>query len=195
MIRDRGHRILLAAAGVATVSCASLPPPPASEHGFAGRFALTVSGDDERRENVSGRFALSVSHERVTLDLATPLGSTVARIETGPDGAQLSVPADGGLRVVRGGDPETLAQQVLGWSLPVSGLPDWIEGRPAAARPYRLSRTPDGTELIEQDGWDVRVEQRTQDGRVRRLAMRRPAAGAGTPAVALSILLDAPESP
>lgn len=194
MVRDNRQRILVAAAGVLIASCASLPPA-AGEHGFAGRFALTVSGDDERRENVSGRFALSVAPERVTLDLASPLGSTLARIETGPDGAQLSVPAGGGLRVVRGSDAETLAQQVLGWALPVSGIPDWIEGRPAETRPYRLSRAADGAELIEQDGWTVKIEQRAQDGRVRRLQMHRPAAGAGAPAVALSILLDGPETP
>ncbi len=173
---------LLAAAG-----CASLPAATGGTS-YSGRFALVVSGTD-RHESASGRFALTVDRSDVTLDLSTPLGTTVARVQAGPAGARLTVPSGGGLRTEEGPDPEALSLQVLGWTLPVAGIGDWIEGRPVRGRPYRLDRGDDGTSQLQQDGWTIRFEARGADGRPRRLDMSRPQQG-DAPAVSLRVVLD-----
>lgn len=172
---------------ILAAGCASLPPTTDGVN-YSGRFALAVTGVD-RHETVSGRFALNVDRPEVTLDLSTPLGTTVARVQSGPSGARLTVPSAGGLRTAQGPDPDALSLQVLGWTLPVSGLGDWIEGRPAAGRPYRLEPGADGAEQLEQDGWTIHFEPRGADGRIRRLDMSRPQQG-DAPAVQLRVVLD-----
>jgi outer membrane lipoprotein LolB len=182
------ERSWLAAALAALVTaCVSLPPAP-SGISYTGRFALVVNGDD-RHETVSGRFALTVGRSDVTLDLSTPLGTTVARVQSGPTGARLTVPSAGGLRTEQGPDAEALSLQVLGWTLPVSGISDWIEGRPAQGRPYRLDPGEAGVAQLEQDGWTIRFQPRGNDGHIRRLDMSRPQQP-DAPAVSLRVVLD-----
>jgi len=53
----------------------------------------------------------------VTLDLSTPLGTTVARVQSGAAGARLTVPTAGGLRTEQGPDPDALSLQGLGGRL------------------------------------------------------------------------------
>ena len=168
-------------------ACATLPAAPGSLS-YSGKFALVVSGSD-RRETMSGRFLLTVDDSVVTLDLSTPLGTTVARVQNSPSGARVTVPSGGGLRTEQGPDPDALSAQVLGWTLPVSGIPDWIEGRPAAGRPYRLDPDDDGGSRLEQDGWTIHLAPRGPDGRIHRLDMDRPPAGEA-PAVSLRVVLD-----
>jgi outer membrane lipoprotein LolB len=176
------------ALGLLGAGCASLPDGATRGVNYEGRFALSVDGTD-RHENLSGRFALTVAQSDVTLDLATPLGTTVARVQSGPAGARVTVPTAGGLRTDQGPDPETLSLRVLGWTLPMSGLGDWIEGRPAKGRPYELDPASDGATELRQDGWTIRFEPRAADGRLRRLAMSRPQQGEA-PAVSLRVVLD-----
>jgi outer membrane lipoprotein LolB len=163
-------------------------PPATGGVNYSGRFALVVNGDD-RHENVSGRFALTVDRSDVTLDLSTPLGTTVARVQSGPSGARLTVPSGAGLRTAEGPDPEALSLQVLGWTLPVSGISDWIEGRPAPGRPYRFDPGEAGAAQLEQDGWTIHYPPRGSDGRIRRMDLSRPQQ-ADAPAVSLRVLLD-----
>ncbi len=178
-------------------ACTSLQPPSNAERSYAGRFSLAVThagiGTDERRTAWSGRFSLAVGSQSVTLDLVSPLGATIARFETDSREARLLLPANGGLRVEHGADAQALSEQVLGWSLPIAGIPDWVEGRPASGRPYRVLPAEQGDERFEQDGWAVTV-QRVVDGRPgRRLQMDR-AERDGSPAVALRVVLDGPTS-
>src|SRR5258708_15459472 len=100
---------------------------------------------------MNGRFLMTVNESGVTLDLSTPLGTTVARVENGPAGARVTVPSGAGLRTEQGADPDALSFQVLGWQLPVSGIPDWIEGPPVPGRPYRLPAADHGGALVGPD--------------------------------------------
>ncbi len=179
-----GRGLLAACALLLAVGCASLAPAPGGRS-YSGRFALRVEAADGRRDASSGRFALAIDGGTVILDLASPLGTTLARVQADAQGATLTVRADGGVRITRGADAAQLAAQVLGWPLPIAGLPDWIEGRPAPG----AGSTADGGDAFHQDGWTVRVDERDPRGRVRRLGMSRPAAGAG-PAVDLRIVVE-----
>lgn len=189
------------AAALALAACATLPQAPPPERVHAGRFAATTTLDG-RSENTTGRFTLAVGGPQLTLDLATPLGTTLARIETGPAGAVLSVPGAGGLREARGRDAEALAEEVLGWPLPVAGIGDWIEARPAPGRPSRVQTVDGRVGRIEQDGWTIDIAERFDAGAPRRLVFTRPALPARgmappAPAITLRLVLDdgAPTEP
>lgn len=186
----RSIRAVMAAMAAAWIlaACATLPPPSAAQHAaqhdYEGRFALAVTG--ARRQTAwTGRFSLLVGAQDLTLDLLSPLGVTLARIETGSDGARLLVPDGGRVRIERGADAQSLSRRVLGWSLPVAGLPAWVRGRPAAGRPFRPLAANGSTRRFEQDGWVVTVDFGTR----RRLRMNRPAQD-GMPQVNLRVILD-----
>lgn len=178
---------IIAAIVAVLEGCASVTAV-APDRVYTGRFSA-VATQGEKRETVSGRFSVEVRGDRQTIDLATPLGTTVARIEVGPDGARASGP---GVQDVRGSDPEALTEQLLGWRLPVSGLSDWIEGRPAPGRPARVERDGGRPVLIEQDGWTVRIAETLENSaRPRLIVLERPASPLA-PGVVLRLAVDAP---
>lgn len=195
----RGRALAAALAATALAGCASLPPAPPPERVHSGRFAATAELDG-RRDNTSGRFTLTVFTDRLVLDLATPLGTTLARAELTPAGATLrATGADGNVQQAQGRDGEALAEQLLGIPLPVTGIRDWIVGRAAPARPAQVSA--DGN-AIEQDGWSIRIDERFAGADrplPRRLTMTRPARTLPpAPAITLRLFLDdaaAPVSP
>lgn len=178
-------RAALFAAATLLTACATPPRPPA-EQSWAGRFSATASLGDWR-DSVSGRFLLERLGDTLALELSTPIGGTVARIESGPDGARAR-----GVRIAEttGPDAESLAEQLLGFRLPVRGLPDWIEGRPMPGSPASVTPAAGAAESIEQDDWSVRIESRNARGAPRRLLLERAEDGR-TPAVKLQLLIDA----
>ena len=180
------HSLVVLIAAV-LAGCATAPATP-PDRLYTGRFSAVATKAD-RRETISGRFSLEVRGDRQRIDLATPLGTTVARIEVGPDGASARGP---GMQETRGSDADALAEQLLGWRLPVSGLPDWIEGRPAASRPARVERDGNRPVLIEQDGWTVRLAETFEPSGRPRLVVLERAATPFAPGVVLRLVVDDP---
>ena len=130
-VRSLCHSVLV----TLLTACATpiLAPP---DRAYSGRFAVTTALG-EQRENVSGRFNLEIRGSQQIVELASPLGTTVARVEIEPGGARAT---GAQMQEVRGADADMLTQQLLGWPLPVSGLVDWIEGRPVPTRVARVER-------------------------------------------------------
>jgi len=173
-------------------ACSTFGPLPKAERQYIGRFSVVTSLGG-KRDNGSGRFKLAVEPATVVLDLDSPLGSTLARIEVDPQGARLTATGDSGIREVRGSSAEALTYEVLGWPLPVAGFRDWIDGRPVAARPS-TERTSNEGNGFEQDGWTITVLERFDEGRgaPRRLLFERPEKPGTTPAINLRLVLDEP---
>jgi outer membrane lipoprotein LolB len=177
----------------AALACAALaagcatPPPAPPERSYSGRFAATAARGAER-QSVSGRFSVVVQGTRQVIELATPIGTTVARVEIAPGRATATGPS---LETVSGADADALVQQVLGWRLPVTGLADWLDGRPDPARPSRWQN--EGTEpQFVQDGWIITIEERSGAGeRPRRLRLERPER-APDPEVTVRLIVDEP---
>lgn len=192
-ILSRRHAVASALAIVLVSGCASLAPIEPAQRLFTGRFAATITSGAER-ESVSGRFTLALRPGSVTIDLASPLGNTVARVQAADDRATLIAPqSDGSLATWQGANPEALAESVLGWRLPVSGLADWIAGQPAPGRPALFSPANGPVQRIEQDGWLITVDERfAHSGAPRRLSFERAAITAVAPAVRLRLIIDEP---
>ena len=62
--------------------------------------------------------------------------------------------ADKAPRVAK--DIDTLTAQSLGWSLPVSGLRDWLQGYATGADGKRFVATPANNSVTTADGWRLR---------------------------------------
>jgi outer membrane lipoprotein LolB len=150
---------------------------------------LAATANGEQRENVSGRFNLEIRGHHQRLELASPLGTTVARIDVEPGGARAT---GAQMQDVQGADADALTEQLLGWRLPVTGLSDWIEGRPVPGRPARVDRENGRIVAIEQDGWIIRLPEVFEaNTRPRRLLLERPGA-LNAPAVDLRLIVDEP---
>lgn len=170
--RAAAPRLLVAAASVLLGACATISAPPDRVH--TGRFtAATIAAPGAQpAQNVSGRFTVEVRGTRRIIDVATPLGTTIARIDLVPGSATATGPQ---MQTATGPDPDVLVEQLLGWRLPVAGLADWIEGRPAPGRPARTEGEAGRLSLIEQDGWLIRIAEYSPAGTPRLLTLERPA--------------------
>lgn len=171
--------------------CSSLPPADPAMTTYTGRFSATIRHGGGQ-EAVSGRFTLATGSGRTVLDLASPLGNTLARIEADAGGATLIAPrSDGALATWEGASADALAESVLGYRLPVSGLPDWIAGRAAADRPALRSPQDGPAQRIEQDGWIIVIDQWfDQSGLPRRLTLDRGEASEAMLALRLRLVLE-----
>lgn len=188
--RSCAPRLLIAAASLLLGACASLTAPPERVH--AGRFtAATIAAPGAQpAQNVSGRFSVEVRGTRRIIDVATPLGTTIARIDIHPGSTTATGPQ---MQTVTGPDPDALVEQLLGWRLPVSGLADWIEGRPVPGRPARTEGEAGRLSVIEQDGWLIRIAEYSPVGAPRLLTLERPPA-LPDPGLRVRLVLEDPAS-
>jgi len=129
-------------------ACASIEPPTDGGETLSGRLAVKVDSTPPR--SVSAAFELRGNPERGRLHLATPLGSVLAEARWAPGSVVLVTPQ--GERQFA--DLDALTDEVLGESLPVAALFDWLRGRPWVGAPSTLS-TPPADPGFEQLGWAV----------------------------------------
>lgn len=186
------RRVALALLALAWIAgCATFAPIEPTPRVYSGRFSASISHDDQR-EAVSGRFTLAASPGRTTLDLASPFGNTLARVEAIAGRATLTAPrADGTLASWQGDSPDALTESALGYRLPVSGLADWIVGRAAPGRVARVFPQSGPTQRIEQDGWVISIDERFADtGAPRHVTLERSEGGPAAPTVRLRLVLD-----
>ncbi|TEA77526.1 outer membrane lipoprotein LolB [Allopusillimonas ginsengisoli] len=128
-----------------------------------GRFALNVGYANGQRDAVQGGFAWLDSGKRLRLDLANPVGSTLARIDVTPARAVVTR-SDGSTE--QAADADGLVEMALGSPLPVSGLRDWLRGRTGqGGQVSNLEKNSQGQITgFTQDGWRVRLSRYNDQG-------------------------------
>ena len=88
--------------------------------------------------------------------LEAPFGQGAFRVESTPESSRpyrLSLP-DG--QVYENESAEALLDQVIGWSIPISGLEYWIRGIPRPESDYSHLVGADGRlKSLQQDGWSI----------------------------------------
>ena len=130
---------------MATIGFSQTFPNLAKRHARAARAAADI-GIAEAGELVEGR--------NVRLDLVSPLGQTLAIITATPSGATLDLPNEAPRNAP---EVDSLMEQALGFSLPVSGMRDWLHGRAAPGTPSNITRDANGRpDTLRQSGWTVR---------------------------------------
>jgi outer membrane lipoprotein LolB len=151
--------------------CASAPVTPTQPHSLqavegyrntfeaAGRLSVNYSKDGNP-ESVTVNYNWSQVPGRIDISLSSPM-ATVAKISITPESATL-VQSDKTPRVAK--DIDTLTAQSLGWSLPVSGLRDWMQGYATGADGKRFVATPANNSVTTADGWRLRFVSWQDEG-------------------------------
>ena len=145
-------------AAIVLAACATTAPTSMSQApvgayrdviDLAGRLSVNYEKDG-KPETLSGKFNWSQKGERIDVALASPLGQTLAKISVTPDSATLTQ-TDQAPRVAK--DINSLTAQALGWSLPVAGLRDWLQGYATAPGGKRFTASPASNSVTTADGW------------------------------------------
>ena len=164
------------------VACAGVPrtPLPNGVDSLSGRLAVRVdAAEGAPARSVNAAFELRGSPDAGQLDLSTPLGNVLARARWAPGSVVLATPQ--GERLFN--DLDELTREVLGESLPIAAMFDWLRGRPWPGAESRatVAPTPQG---FKQLGWVVDLAGFDEH----RVDARR----GGPPAVTVRARLDRP---
>lgn len=141
-------RSLLASVLCMSVLSACTNPPPirphtvSEHHVWNGRMGLQIHDPAAQDSAFSGSFQLAGDEQQGTLDIYSPLGSQVAKLQWQAGSAQLQQ----GQQVSYSHSLQALLTQSLGTELPVEALFMWLQGQPATAAGWQvdLSRHADG---------------------------------------------------
>ncbi|MFC0251480.1 outer membrane lipoprotein LolB [Massilia consociata] len=117
-----------------------------------GRLSVNYQKDG-KVESLTGNFDWNQRPGHVDVELASPLGQTLATIAVTPQAATLT---QAGRAPVTASDIDALTQRTLGWPLPVSGLRDWLQGYAVDARGQRFAASPANNSVTTGDGWRLR---------------------------------------
>jgi len=140
-----------ACAALMLAACAVAPPAPVGGDSLSGRLAVKVDGEGGAPpRSVSAAFELLGDPQRGRLNLSTPLGSVLAQARWAPGSVALVTPQ--GERQFA--DLDALTGEVLGESLPVAALFDWLRGRPWPGATSSAS-VPPAEPGFSQLGWVV----------------------------------------
>jgi outer membrane lipoprotein LolB len=166
-----GRAWVLAAALLS--ACATAPTTPAA---LAGRLALRVEAQQEQpARSFAAPFELRGNATRGQFSLFTPLGTVAARADWQP--GQVVLANDQGQN--RYADLDSMAKDLLGESLPMPALLDWLRGDPWPGAPHMPIEGG-----FEQLGWRIDVRGRSEG----RIEARR----AAPPAVTVRVRLESP---
>lgn len=152
--------LLMLLAGIVAGCAAPGKIGPDTDTAFqrTGRFAITVKSLNGAQDAVQGGFAWQDTGSVLTLDLANPLGTTLARV-TVRDGGAMLTHSNGAHEYAA--DADSLVEKVLGSPVPVSGLRDWLHGKTGNQSVHDVqhdSATDQLTGFIQQ-GWRVRLSR------------------------------------
>lgn len=154
----RGRRWVAVFAATLLSACAAwqrpqpvpaVDPADVSVFRLDGRINLRVE-----KEGYPGRVHWQHSPVADELRFYSPLGVTVAELRQDASGALL-ITSDG--REHRAEDLQQLAFRVLGWDLPVAGLPYWVRGLewPGAATEHEAMDEQGRLKELSQAGWKI----------------------------------------
>lgn len=123
-----------------------------------GRFSVQTQAPHEPVQAVQGSFVWRRLTSGWQLDLNSPLGATLARLTVMPAGAILEQP-DAPIR--RAASGSELLVGVLGASVPLDVLEDWIDGRVLDdSKVTQIKRDTQGRiRSFVQSGWQVTFDR------------------------------------
>ncbi|MFZ6680166.1 lipoprotein insertase outer membrane protein LolB [Undibacterium sp. Tian12W] len=118
---------------------------------ISGKISIQYQQAD-KPQSLPGGFEWEQDAQGIRINLLSPLGQTMARITQTAQGATLE--QDG--KVPRtASDLDQLLQDTLGWSLPVAGLRDWLQGF-VAIDGKQLAAVKAEDQTLTTQGWKLR---------------------------------------
>lgn len=142
------HRCVIASTLCLSVLSACTAPTPMRapiESGiqtWSGRLGLQIHDPAAQDSSFSGSFHLQGNEQQGALDIYSPLGSQVAKLQWQAGSAQLQQ----GQQIFYSESLRDLLAQSIGTELPVEALFLWLQGKAAPAQGWKadLSRYADG---------------------------------------------------
>ncbi len=155
---------------LALTGCGTLAPVPDTDSARRFHEDISVGGrlsvryqQDGKPQSLQGKFLWQQKATRTNIELASPLGQTLARITLLPGSATLE---QSGKPSAEASDASALTRAVLGWPLPVEGLRYWLQGFVRTLSGELLAVPVGDRNDQEGDGWRVRyVDWQQIDGR------------------------------
>ena len=138
--------------------CATLPrPSPAPEApatAVDAQFSIGGRISAKRGDSgVAGAFSWVHDARHDAIELSSPLGQTLARLEG--DSREVTVRLSDG-RVESAATWSELTEEAFGVTIPVDGLASWVRGVPRAGARFSVERDAIGrVALLRQDGWEA----------------------------------------
>lgn len=121
---------------------------PISNFAMMGRMAILTES-----KGFSGSMRWHHHEEGDDIQFFSPLGTQLGSISKDPSGVTLTTSNQ---KTYHADDAATLTQQILGWSLPMDGLPDWMLGRPTTGVVEVMAWDAAGNIThMRQNGWDI----------------------------------------
>ena len=172
----------------ALAACASLQPPesvPATAAASDEPFVIAGRMSARRGDaGVAGAFTWTHDACRDAIDLATPLGQTIAQLDGGARGVTVRL-QDG--RTETAPTLRELTERAFGVVIPVDGLSAWVRGTPRAGAQATLERDADArVSVLRQDGWEVTYAYADASRQPSRVNLSYP----GTPPVEVRVVVD-----
>lgn len=194
------RRLSCFALAAVLAGCASAPSAPLSHPTAqvgAYRDTIELEGKlsanydkDGQPQSITVNYTWNQRPGNIDVTLFAPgLGQTVATVNVTPTAATLTQSNRAPL-VEK--DVDTLTAKALGWTLPVSGLRDWLQGYAVEAGGKRFAASPANARVVTSDGWHLDFTE-WQDGtggvpQPRRIDATR-AASAGSGELAIRIIV------
>ncbi|MET0321645.1 MAG: lipoprotein insertase outer membrane protein LolB [Duganella sp.] len=156
-LRRATPALALAAALSLLAGCASAPRSTAAVAAYQdsielnGRIGVSFSRDG-KKEALNGNFNWVQSPSRTDVSLISPTGQILAQINVTPTSATLQ---QSGQAPRTAPDIDSLTRQTLGWTLPVSGLRDWLQGYATDSDGKRFTASPANDSVVTRDGWKI----------------------------------------
>jgi outer membrane lipoprotein LolB len=131
--RRGAHRWLLATLMLLLTACATrLPPPQTPETLFwSGRMALNIASTPP--QSLSAGFELKSVRGSGELQLLSPLGTSLAKLQWSPGQATL----EQGRQHWQDSSLDHLLIRLTGAALPLNALIDWLQARPTQVEGWR----------------------------------------------------------
>jgi outer membrane lipoprotein LolB len=148
---------------------------------MSGRLSIRYQANGSEQA-LHGSFNWSQRPGRILVSLLSPLGQTMATIESTPSETILRQP---GQAPRAASDVDTLTAETLGWPLPVSGLRHWLQGFTVDAGGRRAIAAPAQNVMPQataQDGWRLNYASWNTDAALphpKRLDLQRTTPQAG----------------
>lgn len=146
---------------------------------------------NDKDEAIHVSFNWNQNADRSTITILSPLGQILSTIDISADGATL---LQAGRPPRTASDVDALAEQALGWPLPVSGLRQWLQGFAIDANQQAFVAAAADDHVTTRDGWRIRYviwqddNQLPPQSRPKRIDLERQTEQAGK--VAIRIVLD-----
>ena len=118
---------------------------------MSGKISIQYQ-QNEKTETLSGNFEWQQVAQELTITLSSPLGQTIAIIRETPQGASLQQAKQ---EARYAADVEQLLYESLGWTLPVAGLRDWLQGFDRSTTGQRIMVATRDRQRIMSQGWQI----------------------------------------